>query len=181
MSERTYRPVAPDIDDLISACSHRDRNPEAPTKSILPILDELFTALAPLAPLKKNDEAKAIWVTVPRGTIEDFGDYDEYVDEGEVGTREEFEHLWHERYPDVENWYEVVIAENYNHDGSLHYRGVAIGNKTIVSALIDEGSIEQDWRLGDLPDTLLKLIIPLVKASIEKAAMEMRADTWRIV
>ena len=167
-SESKYRLVAPDIDHLVSCFRHGSHNAEAPTKSILPILDELFTVFSPLAPLKKNDEAKAIWVTVPRGTIEDFGDYEEYVDDGEVENREEFEELWKSEYPDEDVWYEVVAVEEHSNDGSLRYRGVSVGNAIIVSAMMDEEPTEQDWRLGDLPDTLLKLMIPLVQNSIEK-------------
>lgn len=168
MTCEKYKLTAPDIDHLVRCFERGSSNAEAPTKSILPILDELFAAFVPLSPLKKNDEVKAIWVTIPRGTIEDFGDYNEFFDEGEVNNREEFEELWKYEYPDEEKWYEVVIAENYNHDGSLRYRGVAVGNTTIVSAMMDEEPVEQDWRLGDIPDQLLKLMIEPVKNSIER-------------
>ena len=163
-----YKLVAPDIDHLVRCFEHGNRNPEVPTRSILPVLDELFAAFAPLAPLKKNKDAKAIWVTVPKGTIDDFGDYDEYVDEGEVENREEFEQLWLESYPDAKKWYEIVIVEDKNPDGSLRYRGVAVGNQTIISAMMDEEPVEQDWRLGDIPDQLLNLMIEPVRESIEK-------------
>ena len=111
MNTPKYKLVAPDIDHLIR-CFDRHSNPEAPTKSIIPILDELFALLAPLAPLRQNESAKAIWVIVPRGAIEDFGDYDEMVEDGEVESREEYESLWKSTYPDENCWYEVVIVED---------------------------------------------------------------------
>ena len=163
-----YRLVAPDIDHLVRCFDHGIHNPKAPTKSILPIMDELFTAFAPIAPLKKNDEVKAIWITVPRGTIEDFGDYDEMLENGEIESREEYQQLWRETYPEEEKWYEVMVAENYDPDGSLRYRGVAVGHQSVISAMMDEEPTEQDWRLGDIPDQLLKLIISPVKDSIKK-------------
>ena len=168
MNETRYKCVAPDIDHLIRCFDNWDRNPEAPTKTILPLLDELFTLLSPLAPLKKNKDAKAIWVAVPRGMIEDFGDYDEMVGYGEVESREEFGEMWAREYPDEICWYEVVIVEDRNKDGSLRYRGVAMGNETIISALMEEEPTEQDWRIGDLPDQLINLIMEPVRESLEK-------------
>ena len=50
----------------------------------------LFDALAPLVPLKENNEVKSIWVKIPREEISDYGSYEELKEWGEVATYEEF-------------------------------------------------------------------------------------------
>jgi hypothetical protein len=50
-----------------------------------------------------------------RGGIEDFGDYDDYLKEGEVSSRKEFEELWQYEYPEPVKWYEFSVSE-YNNE-----------------------------------------------------------------
>lgn len=167
-SELKYRLVAPDIDRMVRCFDRGFMNAEAPTKSIIPVLDEFFKTFAPIAPLARNKDAKAIWATVPRGTLEDYIEDDDIGPGGEFENREEAEKYWLMEYPDEECWYEVVIVEDYNRDGSLRYRGVSVGHQNIVSALMDEEPTEPDWRIGNIPDQLLKLMVDPVKRSIEK-------------
>lgn len=62
-----------------------------------------------------GDEYRALWITVERGPIEDFGDYDEFLEDGEVESREEFEQLWKDYYPEPVKWY--LLSLNY-YDGA---------------------------------------------------------------
>ncbi len=53
-----------------------------------------------------EDERHSLWLNVERGPISEFGDYEEYLEAGEVDDRPEFEELWHYYYPDETMWYE---------------------------------------------------------------------------
>ena len=95
-----YKLVAPDIDSLLNCFERGSLNPSAPSEALCKAMDPLFEMLREMAPLRKNDEAKAIWVTIPRGAIEDFGSYEDMLEWGDVKNREEYEQYWLEEYPD---------------------------------------------------------------------------------
>ena len=86
-----YKLVAPDIDSLLNCFERGSLNPSAPSEALCKAMDPLFEMLREMAPLRKNDEAKAIWVTIPRGAIEDFGSYEDMLEWGDVKNREEYE------------------------------------------------------------------------------------------
>jgi len=66
-----YKLVAPDVDSLLGYFDrHGSLNPNSSTPALLAAFNSIFEILTPLAPLKKNNEAKAIWIRVPRGSIE---------------------------------------------------------------------------------------------------------------
>ena len=90
--EREYKLVAPDVDQLIRYFDNRYLNPILSTPALLSATNLLWDALEPVAVLPKNDEAKSIWIRVPRGKIEDFETFEnakEYYDE--VKTYEDYE------------------------------------------------------------------------------------------
>ena len=72
---KEYKLIAPDINRLIGCYSHEIQNPEQPSLAMAEALDPLFKAMENLAPSVENDEAKGIWVTVPRGKITDWRTY----------------------------------------------------------------------------------------------------------
>ena len=51
---------APQLDRLLRYFDRDHMNPSAPTQKIAAAMGPLFAALSDLAPLKKNDEAKAL-------------------------------------------------------------------------------------------------------------------------
>ncbi len=163
--EKQYRLIAPEIDCLLYWLGHGHRNPSAPTPALVSAMDPLFITLAPLAPLKRNKEAKAIWLRVPRGTIEAYGCFDDMRESGEVETYEEYENRWHEDYPDEYSWYRLVIAESFHRDGTLRSRAVAIGNTTIISAMMDAGEAECGYT-EEAACKLCRLIFPAVQESL---------------
>ena len=61
-----------------------------------------------------DDEYRSIWLTVPRGTMEDYGDWEEAVRYGDVSSREEFEKEWLDWYPEPVKWYKL---------SAVHWRG----------------------------------------------------------
>ena len=129
-----HKLVAPNLDRLLNYFHDRHLNPSRPSPALAAAMDPLFAALSALAPLETNDEAKAIWLRIPRGGIEDYDRFEDLVEYGEVETREEYEARWREDYPDAFKWYELVTVESYAKDGSLRFRAVALDNRTVISA-----------------------------------------------
>jgi len=58
-----------------------------------------------------DDELRETWLEVERGPIEAFGNFEEYKDGGEVETREDFEQLWKDYYPESTKWYKFQTAK----------------------------------------------------------------------
>ena len=156
--------VAPDLDRLLNCFHDRHLNSSRPSPELAAAMDPLFAALSTLAPLKTNDEARAIWLRIPRGSIEDYDSFEDLVEYGEVETREEYEARWLEDYPDAFKWYELVTVESYAKDRSLRFRAVALDNKTVISA-----SLEQEAEPGNLftEEAAIKLCGLLTKAVAE--------------
>ena len=70
--EQKYKLIAPDVNRLLGCYDRGFQNPEQPSAALMKALDPLFSAMADLAPFEENDEAKGIWITVPRGEITDW-------------------------------------------------------------------------------------------------------------
>jgi len=90
-------------------------------------LDELFELLKTVKPVSKNG-ARELWFCADRGTIEDFGDFDELLEEGEVNSREEFEEWWLSEYPTEKVWYHFGAVE----DEDIGYRMITLRNKFVI-------------------------------------------------
>ena len=102
-----------------SNCSYDERTYE--------LLDEIFVLIKRISPVSKNG-ARELWFTAERGTIEDFGNYDELLEEGEVESREEFERWWKDEFPNETEWYNFTAVE----DAEIGYRAIFLGNKFVI-------------------------------------------------
>ena len=91
------------------------------------LLDEIFELIKRLSPVSTNG-ARELWFTAERGTIEDFGNYDEMLEDGEVESREEFEQWWKDEYPNEIEWYNFTAVE----DTKIGYRAIFLGNKFVI-------------------------------------------------
>ena len=163
-----FKLIAPDIDQLLGFFDRGWGNAKPSTDGILRAVESLVDIMRPVAPMQKNDEVKSIWLRIPRGTIEDFGDFDELKEDGEFETYEEFERYWSENYPDEYNWYEFVLAQCFNPDGNLRFYAVGLGNNSIVSASTEDKCFES-YRYGE-EETAIKLctlIAPAVEEAVE--------------
>jgi len=98
---------APEIDNIIGRYS---RCRDLSDRGISPKLKAIFEAMSGIRPDPDTD-VRTIWMDVPRGTIEDFGDYRDYLDEGEVESYEEFENLWKDLYPEETKWYSFSVSK----------------------------------------------------------------------
>lgn len=165
---KDYKLVAPDVDALLRHFERRYMNPTASTPSLLAAAGPLFEELSPLAPLNKDGEAKAIWLRIPRGTIEDYDTFEDMREWGEVETHAEYEARWLEEYPEELSWYRLVAVQSFEPDGKLRYVGISLGNESIVSMLVGERpSYDQMGRYEEaVACRLCSLILPAVRESM---------------
>ena len=142
-----WKLVAPDIDRLLLSFGRGYKNPAAQTRKVLDALDRLFEVLADLRPLTGNDEVKSIWLKIPRGTLDDFGDYDELLAEGEVSSHEDYAGLWNRAYPDVSSGHELVVVVNEQCRAVSGGSGMGL---FLVKSVVTEhkGTIEADSEPG---------------------------------
>ena len=87
---------APEVDNLIQRASGANDAPDEATAAQVRTLMMKLSAIETCG----EDERREIWLWAERGTIDNFGDYDAYFNEGEVENNEEFEELWQYYYPD---------------------------------------------------------------------------------
>lgn len=73
-------------------------------------LPDLFESIRPIRP-SSEDEVRQIWIRAERGIIEEYGDCEEFREEGIVESREEFVENWRNEYPDPEKWYHLATSQ----------------------------------------------------------------------
>ena len=73
--------TAPVIDRLLFQFDTGFANARSYSKAVTDAMEPLFSIMSVLAPLPKNDEVKMIWLKIPRGTLEDFGDFQQMLDD----------------------------------------------------------------------------------------------------
>ena len=91
------------------------------------LLDEIFSLLKRISPVSKNG-GRELWFTAERGTIDNFGDFDQMLADGDVESREEFENWWHDEFPNEVEWYSFSAVE----DEKSGYRGILVGNRLVI-------------------------------------------------
>lgn len=120
--------TAPQIDNILDRFQPQfGHEPDMLNIEALPGLLSLIEKVM-LLKEQGDDENRNFWITADRGTIEDFGDYEAFFEEGEVENKEEFEQLWLNYYPDLFKWYYISFAR---------YRGelfIYINHKLIIHA-----------------------------------------------
>ena len=135
MSEerRTENLNAPYFDCIIDRFRNQYLNPEQPSAALMAAVAPLFRLLGPLKPCQENDEAKILWIIVPRGTSDDWESFEDAQDYEDVKTHEEYLQRWKEYYPDEYKWYLLGISENKPDDTRYKFRTVVIDNSCAVN------------------------------------------------
>ena len=115
---------APQIKNLLSfGRSYEGESAlDAPSRAKL---DELFAVLDRFEPVG-DDNLHKLWLRAERGPISAFGDIDEWLEEGEVSSREEFESWWLDDFPRKEKWFLLAAAEYQD------YRTVCVNHRVVI-------------------------------------------------
>ena len=70
----------------------------------------IYQAMSCIVP-DGDDKVRSLWLEIPRGSIDSFGEYEEFRDEGLVESPEDFVKYWMEEYPDDCKWYGFTTAQ----------------------------------------------------------------------
>lgn len=134
------------------------------------LLDIILDRLRTLKPCSENG-TRRLWLEVDRGPIEDFGDFDEWLEAGEVSSREEFEQEWLGYFPD-ESWW-VPFGAVYVKD--VDYKAIEMGHRIIIeTAPRFEKGFEHDirefmeWLLEAVEDVIARVKAGTYNAHLEK-------------
>lgn len=148
---------APQIDRFLHAYDGGRQTIDDRSKRLL---DQLFEKLDQIAPCG-DDNRHELWLEAPRGTIEDYGDFDYELENEIVSSREEFESNWAEDYPHEVSFYHLTTAE---HKG---YRNVVLNGKLVIRYEPGETGF----------DDLSKLLAWLIE-SVERVVSMLRAGSY---
>lgn len=96
--------------------------------------EELFQLLLHIEPDETG--ARRLWLWARRGPIEDFGDFDALLAEGQVSDRSEFENWWQQEFPDQVCWFQLTARE----DSSTGYRSIILENSIVFEELPSQKS-----------------------------------------
>jgi hypothetical protein len=134
--------LSPEIDLLIEASS-RWRSTESTCAEILERVRKCYHLLEKIEPRRDgNDSVWSLWVRTERGRLEDFGDYEEFREAGEVESPEEFEELWKAEYPEQIQWRRFSVVRYRERLffglGKLHF------NVDLESGRFSEIDVTQD-------------------------------------
>lgn len=125
-SNKEIRLTAPKVDGYVNQLSTSGLQPRDCTPETLAMLPELFAEVMKISPYYSNG-VRVLHLCVDRGPIEDFGDYEDMHEWGEVENRAEFEQLWKDYYPDETKWFSVNFYECDD------YHAIWINHKMVIS------------------------------------------------
>ena len=94
------------------------------------LLDELFELLKAVKPYetRREDIVWKLWLRAERGTIDDFGSYEEMRDLGEVEDRKAFAELWKSECPNEVEWY--AFQALYVKD--IRCKAIMLGHRLVI-------------------------------------------------
>jgi hypothetical protein len=109
-----------------------------------------------------DDEYRNIWFPLDRGKIEDYGNYEDFLEEEVVEDHAGFEEMWLSDYPETLKWYDFAVNE-YNGEYFFYINSELtfhiakelpeyyekIDNKPLISYLINEVNHCVDWLQAD--------------------------------
>ena len=92
------------------------------------ILDIIWDHIKQIMPREGTKDVWDLWFQAPRGPIEKFGDYQEWLGAGEVSNNEEFQEIWLSYFPDEEYWYPFTAIERKEDQ----YRGIFLNHTMMI-------------------------------------------------
>ena len=175
---------APEVDHYIENLKHINyrhvgNNTTYDEKSYL-LISQVFELIKRVKPVKW--ENREIWLKVPRGNISAFGSFDEWKEDGEVDTLDEFIQIWQSYYPDEFVWYNVVFSEDKD------YKAIFVNNRMIVEDDPRKGknnwpmdiSAFMEWLVEAVTQTLMDIESGAYNARLEaELPYECRVGTIR--
>ncbi|MCX4376049.1 MAG: hypothetical protein OSJ61_07745 [Lachnospiraceae bacterium] len=125
------------------------------------LLSQLLSKVQKIKSFDKNNERWKFWVSVPRGTFEDYAELRESSD---YETQEAFVESWKSWFPKEVYWYEVIIVSV---NGNVL---ILINNSTVLSI---SPEYQAQWDKRDFSDLLVFLL-----DEVEKIICGLNAGTY---
>lgn len=124
--------TAPEIQRYCEMLSHRPsisfHNSVVFDARTYQILDTIFDQIKQIMPREGTTDIRDLWFRAPRGSIKQFGNYQEWLEDGEGSNYEEFRQIWLSYFPDEEYWYSFTAIER----NKEQYRGILLNHKMII-------------------------------------------------
>lgn len=114
------------------------------------LLDELYRELRKLAPMGDRNR-RELWLRAERGSLEDWGNIEEMVENGEFDCREDAESYWRDMFPEEVYWYHLLTIE----DDDTGFRGLFLGHQYIIEVDPREPKSAFPHTISDLAEWLL--------------------------
>lgn len=94
------------------------------------LIDKIFELLSQLQCSSEDKLSRYwhLWLCVDRGTIDDYGDYAEALEYGEVSSYQEFVEQWEESYPEEKEWFHFSAV--FHKD--INYKGIFLGRNFVL-------------------------------------------------
>lgn len=186
--------LSPDLAFLLQA-ARCNPNLTASSEIFVQSLRRCRTSLSRLISMRRGgDRVWSLWLRTARGSLADFGDYDEYLSAGEVSSREEFESLWTLEYPEPAQWWRLAVVTfrdevwvtlarelQFGADLTLgSIQGIDPTNecaRELLTWLVDAVAVEVDRVCADphAYNTEIKRSLPLRK----RYGRILRSDLWQ--
>lgn len=154
--------TAPELDKYIYQYSNRNMGDESNryTKESWNKLKELYKLIDKIASCG-NENEHILYFKLPRGTIQDYGNFEDYLAWSEVDNKEEFIDLWKCHYPKDEKWY-CMFTNHFTRKTNEFY-ALGFNNKIVIQ---NEEIYDSD-NTDDISKIINELII-IVKEIINK-------------
>ncbi len=153
---------APSVNLYIHQLDHH--NAAITDAGAIKLINELFESIHKIKRCGE-DERRELWLCAQRGPIEDYGDFEELKDFGDVDNYEEFENLWRQEYPEEVSWYHLVTVE---HNG---YKAVFLRNRLVLE--IDPRCSDNNY-LGEYLYPFIQWLINECEVCVD----QMKNDTY---
>ncbi len=154
--------TAPELDKYIEQYSKRNMGDESNrySRESWNKLRELYKLTDKIVPCG-NDNEHVLYFKLPRGTIQDYGNFEDYLACGEVENKEEFIELWKCDYPKSEKWY-CIFTKHFTRKTNEFY-ALGLNNKIVIQ---NEEIYDSNY-IDDISNIINELIL-IVKEIINK-------------
>ena len=122
------------------------------------LLDELYQELRKVIPMGDRNR-RELWLCADRGSLEDWGDVDEMVEDGEFESYEDAETYWKDMFPEEKYWYHLLTIE----DEDTGFRGLFLGHHYIIEVDPQEPRSAFPYNISELAQWLLSEVKRCIK------------------
>ena len=157
---------APQIDNYINYLNHSKMRFDKNTWDLINSMYEILDKIKPCG----EDNLHELWITIPRGNISDYGNYEEFVQDEIVSNYKEFETMWKRDYPNDIYWYKLSTISFMQKDDK-EFKAIFLNSKLIAqSPNIETTGFEMNISY------LIETIIHSVKYCLDKMEKEIYND-----